>query len=654
MHREFIKLAFDLETTNDNQVVKVAGVLRKIKNWFKSLFSSKYNEELSQLKDHSQNVRQSAERLDVLIDELMAAINDGDIVAYNKHLSVLKEEIKVLWLVLDTVNKETDIIKYVTKDDLRMPGMQEKIKGILPTTYDIKLDEQYNKPLKSFNWYKDLKPDDIVVESEGFITLLKNRLQKLLVQTHHKNKEEAAQYLNDNISEIIHRLKLSVIDSTLVIASLRSPYKGVEKIRAGETVITVITGIISLPIYDIRFQTEAKLIDWKTSAQPRNRMSFKAIGTIFNISPIPPKKASIKLGAVNPGAYKNLSDSFWDEFVATARRLGMKPEWLAMLIYEESAFDSTAQNIQNGKPIAKGFNQFTQVGARGVGMPPGLWDSFENTSPEEQLKWAEKAFRGIQKATGHKEWNDPVQLFVANFAPGFLTKSSDPEFILYRKFNEDGSLTKAYLANKARFGNRDSIKVKDIRAIMPAVSSTGVSHGRVLPTGLVQKIRDAENRASPNVEKEEKPEEKTELKSNSPDDENVSNEDLDEIDSGIKELFASKDNSLVKVSLDIQANDFQSKLEFARVVSNGIKRITKSAFIISTDSLSKVQININCKEAYKKDIVEFCQLVSNEFKNRYNVNALANISDENKTLSHVKLGMLLSNKKKFAFRVIYE
>ncbi len=129
---------------------------------------------------------------------------------------------------------------------------------------------------------------------------------------------------------------------------------------------------------------------------------------------------------------RNLPDSFWFAFIKMCERLGTPPQNVAKVIRNESKFDPKAVNYQtvNGKkkPIAKGLNQIIKGIGTKIGMPPGMWDNFENMTAEQQLPWVEKSFR----ASNIKGNMSATDIYARNFG-GFP--------------NPDGSMyaSKAYI-----------------------------------------------------------------------------------------------------------------------------------------------------------------------------------------------------------------
>lgn len=194
------------------------------------------------------------------------------------------------------------------------------------------------------------------------------------------------------------------------------------------------------------------------------------------------KNRLFKLAGIDFSASQKLSDNFWKQFVDMSKRLGAKPEDLAKVINSESRFDAHATNVQKGKVVAKGLNQLIKPTALKLGMTENEWNNYENESPEEQLKYVEKFFKLV--GPNKKAWNSATELYVANFAPSFISKSSDPNVKLYSK--EQGQ---NYLQNKGL--DKEGKGFITISDMTKAISK--------LPEHIIQAINKAKGLSETNI-----------------------------------------------------------------------------------------------------------------------------------------------------------
>jgi hypothetical protein len=74
-------------------------------------------------------------------------------------------------------------------------------------------------------------------------------------------------------------------------------------------------------------------------------------------------------------------------------RLKVDPGAMAVVMDNESGFDTSAVSVKDGKVTAKGLNQIAPSMAKKLGIPPEEYERFSELSAERQLFWAEKYFK---------------------------------------------------------------------------------------------------------------------------------------------------------------------------------------------------------------------------------------------------------------------
>lgn len=89
---EIIKQASEeLKTLDDKEVVKIAGVLRRIRNWFKGIFDPDFNNRVTQLSNNAINVKRYMDSLNKNLKKVETAIENGDIGAYKEALNDIRD-----------------------------------------------------------------------------------------------------------------------------------------------------------------------------------------------------------------------------------------------------------------------------------------------------------------------------------------------------------------------------------------------------------------------------------------------------------------------------------------------------------------------------------------------------------------------------------
>lgn len=583
----FVRTAnLQLQLLPNKEVVKIAGVLNKLKNYLKQLGNHEYATAVDLLRSDSWILQQVATELRKKIKELIEAVDDGDVSAYDSVLEDVRNLTAELATELKNLNRDaqandprTEISAEKTPPSavVTSPPISDKLEkynrqqwddpakrvGIFETTaqmiklwhptHDVPIDKNINKPLHDFQWFSDKE----IHIKEGNESGAKNRLidqtAKLLVRETILSYEEARKtFENDaNFSELARRLINAIYNGRLLhyipAAPMLEPKdknKWIKERQIGEMVATVKTAEFTIPIYEVTASMTVGLIDMAAPLKginklvlgfteysqasaggvppalrkgfqkkksedpviiPESPQEVKPIETILTPEVTPEmgqkkkkvvrKKSSFrtellksltKKAGINLNAARNLSENFWDKFVVMSQRLGARPEDLAQVINSESGFDPHATNVQDGKIIAKGLNQLVWKTAKALGMTPEEWNSYENTPAEQQLRYVEKFFKSVGKATGADgKWDSATQLYVANFAPKYVRQATNPNTILYSQ-NENAD---AYNKNKGLDRNKKGhITVGDLAKSV---------HSKKLPEFIVQALAKAKNTSIP-------------------------------------------------------------------------------------------------------------------------------------------------------------
>jgi hypothetical protein len=580
--------SLELQTLDSKQVVKVAGVLNKLKNYLKQLSNDEYANSVDLLRSDSIVLQSITTELNNKIKELTESISDGDIPAYD----IVLEEIRDLTIQLSDELKNLN--KDVKKNDPRIESNQKSqgltpVKPVTPNEeprgkytreewndlnkrsaiydytskmikiwhpdHDVPLGTNINTPIHNFKWFNNKQIHIKQGNQDGAKNRLIEQTVKLLVRETNLSYEQAKETFMDNqvfdefakrlVNAIYNGVLLRYVPATPMIEPKDKNKEWIKERQIGEVEVVVSTSDFILPVYNVTASMTVGLIDMAAPINGINKLvltfseySRASAGGVppelrknllpkkieeplsdliptgklvpeQKIEDVPQEKpkrgrkkkeafrleilknlvqsSKIKKQAgVNPNASKELSDNFWVKFVQMCERLGAKPEDLAKVINSESSFDPHATNVQGGKVIAKGLNQLIERTARSLGMSSQEWNSYENTPAEDQLNYVEKYFKSVGKATGQDgKWGSATQLYVANFAPKYVRKASDPNTILYSQTehkeeydknkgldrNNKGSITAGDLAQSVQSKLPDYI----IRAIDKAKNGSDLS-----------------------------------------------------------------------------------------------------------------------------------------------------------------------------------
>lgn len=270
MHNEIIlrTAALQLQTIDHREVVKVAGLVRRLKNWFKKRQDPDYRQAVETLQQDSLNIKDTISVLYQELGKLQEAIKDGEIDEYNTSLNNVKELTAKLWSEVKTTTNDSK--DYYTLQEMESPGFQEWFKKFLPKEYDLQFGTIYNIPMKETKWYANLDSNQITLPA-GSKNYLINRIKETLVRDSFADPKEAASYFA-NESQFINNFQNAVANGVLISANVKNPSEKIPRPMAGTTEIQVTTAPFN--VGPNKVQAKVNLIDLSTSKSSRNKMSL--------------------------------------------------------------------------------------------------------------------------------------------------------------------------------------------------------------------------------------------------------------------------------------------------------------------------------------------------------------------------------------------
>lgn len=277
MTDRLVKLAaLQLQQVESAQVVKVAGIIQQIKNWFKYRNNPEYRQAVDTLRTDSVETKELAEQVQQEILLFQDAIKNGDIDKYNEALNNLKSLTAKLWLAVKQTSNDSQ--KYYTLQEMEAPGFEEWFKKYLPENYDLNLGTVYNKPLKDTKWYADLQPEDIIINHDGPFNILLKEIKKRALRDEFVSEPEINAALS-SAEELKKNLQKAIVDGILVSAKAKVPSKD-SKQPVGSTEIEVSSAPFNLPGTDLYVQVNLQLNDSRGATLPRSRLSVKRISWV--------------------------------------------------------------------------------------------------------------------------------------------------------------------------------------------------------------------------------------------------------------------------------------------------------------------------------------------------------------------------------------
>lgn len=280
----FVKIARELQITHENEVVKVAGLLDRLKKWWKSISNPQYKENISTLQDENEQARQQIELINKELDKLSQALKEGDLKLYSSTLQSIKRLIGTFLDELGEADKKTKQMFSWTVQEMNNPGFLDQLYTNLPEEFDLEFGKKYkNVPLKEFAWYKNIDPT-IYIHDKGGFNVFKNLLRNIQLQLPDSDLSNLIE------SQFKENFQQAVMAGNIQKVTPLSPRKG-ESAKAGQSEITVTTQPFELPGVGGMIEARVVLRDLRTSINEKKRLSLRSILGI-NIVQQPPKIAT--------------------------------------------------------------------------------------------------------------------------------------------------------------------------------------------------------------------------------------------------------------------------------------------------------------------------------------------------------------------------
>lgn len=218
---ELIKQAsVELQELDSKQVVKVAGVLRKIRNWFKGLGNPEFKEKIVNLKNESAQVRSRLSNLDKKLKEIDISIEDGDIERYKNLLDDIKglatELSKELGEVTESAAEAQQAVTYpspepVTENVTVGPGIfPQGILAVGDVVGDVKYGSKFTNSESVIKWFvaslvrsgvPKEKAEKAVLDINFFNSLRESiEAGKVVRREYRRSKDFEGQYLYEVLS----------------------------------------------------------------------------------------------------------------------------------------------------------------------------------------------------------------------------------------------------------------------------------------------------------------------------------------------------------------------------------------------------------------------------------------------------------------------
>jgi hypothetical protein len=319
---EMVKIASSqLTRTPDYQVVKVAGILRRLKNWIKSKFDQEFQNKVTELEKDSAVHSQTLKELQEQILKVQEAIQDKELDEYKKELTSLKKLLarafKNTSSSLTAVSElSNEIQSRFTSDLAKDTDYVDKVKKWLKEDqkFDLPLNESINISFKDVKFYSGLIPDRIknFTESNWERGIFPS-FKKENINVANVNKEK----LQDNI-------KAAIVNGTITKVELQMPGPS-DRTNAPATGVlnlSVESDFYKIPGTDYFVKTNFKIRDTSPGKFIKNpEMSVFMVG---NTTLAPPSEPPAKVTASDRiSILKNFENNYrinlYNSFIRSAQ-----------------------------------------------------------------------------------------------------------------------------------------------------------------------------------------------------------------------------------------------------------------------------------------------------------------------------------------------
>lgn len=292
--RQFLRQAsIELQLIEQNDFIKIASIVQKIKNWWKALFDPEFSQRQKEIKDKYNSLKP-------IVSELLKNLNDLDNAFKNQDPDNVANLISYTPTLIAQVSQELNSMSssIVAADTAAQQYQKSNISRVqkgytenkdtvsqlisqLPEELDIKplIGQFINQPISKFNWFKQFSPEDISF-SQNIILNIKKQILSLL--TKHVSEQQANEFLNNKLDQIIEQLKFAILNnSSLISYDFKDVSPQIKNLIANQMQFSVNAGPIAVQDVDLILNfPEVVLIDLAASVAPRKQLSVRKVTSI--------------------------------------------------------------------------------------------------------------------------------------------------------------------------------------------------------------------------------------------------------------------------------------------------------------------------------------------------------------------------------------
>lgn len=371
MSESILKLALlQIANTPKEETVKIAGILSKIKNWFKGVVDPAFAASVAELRAKSETTQNIINDLQKSTAKLQDSIDSGNLANYEQYLELTKNLTKNLLTEIKNTDNNINEIKNNFKEkytitDYEDKGFLDEFQKALPYNFDIKLNEKYDIALKSFDYYKNLDPNQIIISLDNYKNLCK-RADDELVKI---DKDSVA-----TTPESFANLKQAIVDGHLFQAVAKKPKGTIKELRMGSIELFV----QSAPFYTTDsnkklFQINLILIDDSTAVEGMKRLKIRSIKAVKLLSQVSGSEnlSALKKLALDNTQVPNFVTNLTELQLAETLREGYKKAFGEDPTMEVLASGWAQVVLESGRPIKLPNNNIGNIKATDAQIKSG-------------------------------------------------------------------------------------------------------------------------------------------------------------------------------------------------------------------------------------------------------------------------------------------
>ena len=290
--------ALDIQA-NPDDLVRVAGIVQRIKNWWKAIWNPEFRDKSEQVQEAYSELSSPARDLNKVVEQFGSAVqaNDAPQVArlvpalqqatanFAHGLNEMKKKLEAVDVVIpktyvDSEGNELsgDNHRYVNKGYRKNRELVETLWSNLPQEFrdEVPIGKPSGAPLSSFSWYKQFSPFDVKFSDE-----VKARTKMKLLQA-------VSKYLKPEDVEagyeiFIKNLQKAILEQSILIdVNFPGHSDNVKRRTSNEMYVRVNVGNVPLPVImsdgtkenvDINVPVVA-FHDLKASIVPRHKLTI--------------------------------------------------------------------------------------------------------------------------------------------------------------------------------------------------------------------------------------------------------------------------------------------------------------------------------------------------------------------------------------------